>query len=170
MAYPGLPKKYENIFMRHSKKVGVPVSRRVVPLQLFFPFPLSFRISDVRGQCFTTFGDILPKEGLHQGLCLSGCVDLNQMMEFEEAMLHKEIRVQRLTEKLEPLGASEILSLVQELKDQVLKLYQESSQKDQLLSDANFKIHMLSMTLTQKDLQLGFCDRLAFEQADRHKS
>ena len=88
-------------------------------------------------------------------------------MEFEEAMLHKEIRVQRLTENLEPAGAiSEIRMLVQELKDQVLKLYQESSQKDQLLFDANFKIHMLSMTLAQKDLQLGFCDSLGLDQAD----
>lgn len=113
-------------------------------------------------------------EGRHEGLsgwsgwCVDS-VDLSQMMEFEEAMLHKEIRVQRLTENLEPAGAiSEIRMLVQELKDQVLKLYQESSQKDQLLFDANFKIHFLSMTLMQKDLQLGLCDSLALEgQADR---
>lgn len=147
-------------------------------LSSFFLFLI---ISDVQGQasasqCFAIFHEFhTPKESLHESLFggWSGwCVDLSQMMEFEEAMLHKEIRVQRLTENLEPAGAiSEIRMLVQELKNQVLKLYQESSQKDQLLSDANFKLHMLSTTLTQKNIQLGFCDNfcdsLALEQADR---
>ena len=144
----------------------------------FFLFLIIFYVQGQASasQCFAIFHEFhTPKESLHEGLFggWSGwCVDLSQMMEFEEAMLHKEIRVQRLTENLEPAGAiSEIRMLVQELKNQVLKLYQESSQKDQLLSDANFKLHMLSTTLTQKKLQLGFCDSfcdsLALEQADR---
>ena len=85
--------------------------------------------------------------------------DLCQMVnEFEESILMKEVRINRLTEDTTlngGTGAEEIRQIVQELKVQVLMLFQESRQKDQLLRDANFKLHMLSMTLTQKELQLG---------------
>ena len=80
--------------------------------------------------------------------------------EFEESILMKEVRINRLTEDIDMTlnggtGAEEIRQIAQELKVQVLMLFQESRQKDQLLRDANFKLHMLSMTLTQKELQLG---------------
>jgi len=82
-------------------------------------------------------------------------LDLCQMVNnFEESIIMKELRINRLTEDMHFAGA-EVRRLTQELKEQVLMLFRESRQKDQLLGDANFKLHMLSMTLTQKELQLG---------------
>ena len=82
-------------------------------------------------------------------------LDLCQMVnDFEESIIMKELRINRLTEDMNFAGA-EVRRLTQELKEQVLMLFQESRQKDQLLCDANFKLHILSMTLTQKELQLG---------------
>jgi len=90
---------------------------------------------------------------LPQSCCTNGEI-LKKIRHCEESLALDELKANRIIDSLPEADATVLRSTVLGMKDRELRLLQESSCKDQLLLDANFKLHILGQTLAQKDIQL----------------
>ncbi|CAJ1415294.1 unnamed protein product, partial [Effrenium voratum] len=79
------------------------------------------------------------------------------LADYEETLMLKEIRLNQILEQFVQAEREEMLTIFRDLKEQAMQMMQESTRKDQLLLDANFRLHILAMTVAQKDIQLGLC-------------
>jgi len=73
----------------------------------------------------------------------------------DESLMIKESGASGIIASLPEAEASALRELLTGLREEALRLKQESSCKDQLLMDASFKMQLLGMSLVQKDMQLG---------------
>ncbi|CAE7250330.1 rpfC [Symbiodinium pilosum] len=107
-----------------------------------------------REQCLLHFGQWRDTQTTLPPSCVGEQIVKN-VIRAEETLLMKDVNISHILASLPAAEAAELQDTLTRLREETLLLLQESSCKDQLLLDANFRLHMLGMTLVQKDIQLG---------------